>query len=94
MSKGIIYIMTTAVPGLIKIGKTGSQSFEERMSGLERHGYRNIAIRSVAMERDIKDTVFITYRFQIIGIYGVQVHFFLLSFQSAIIGFRKQLLSG
>ena len=42
MSKGIIYIMTTAVPGLIKIGKTGSQSFEDRMSGLERHGYRNV----------------------------------------------------
>jgi len=28
MSKGIIYIMTSAVPGLIKIGKNGSANGE------------------------------------------------------------------
>lgn len=43
MAKGIIYIMTTAVPGLIKIGKTGSDQFEKRMYHLESNGYANVA---------------------------------------------------
>ena len=34
--------MTTVVPGLIKIGKTGSDSFENRMYTLERNGYFNV----------------------------------------------------
>ena len=42
MAKGIIYIMSTIVPGLIKIGKTGSNSFSSRMYQLEHNGYRNI----------------------------------------------------
>ena len=42
MAKGIIYIMTTVVDGLIKIGKTGSNNFEQRMRELERTGYRNV----------------------------------------------------
>lgn len=42
MVRGIIYVMTTAVPGLIKIGKTGRDNFEQRMYQLERHGYNNI----------------------------------------------------
>lgn len=42
MSKGIIYVMTTVVPGLIKIGKTGSDNFEKRMYNLERNGYSNV----------------------------------------------------
>lgn len=42
MSKGIIYIMTTVVPGLIKIGKTGTDNFEARMYQLERNGYFNV----------------------------------------------------
>ncbi len=42
MSKGIIYIMTSVLPGLIKIGKTGSDGFETRMYQLEQNGYRNI----------------------------------------------------
>lgn len=52
MSKGIIYIMTTAVPGLIKIGKTGSENFEQRMYNLEHDGYRNVTAlkRSFAIE--------------------------------------------
>ena len=42
MAKGIIYIMSTIVPGLIKIGKTGSDSFSSRMFQLEHNGYRII----------------------------------------------------
>lgn len=57
MAKGIIYIMTTAVPGLIKIGKTGSQSFEQRMYDLEHDGYRNVTAlkRTFAIEVDEYD---------------------------------------
>ena len=43
VSRGIIYVMTTVVPGLVKIGKTGSSNFEQRMYGLERNGYFNVA---------------------------------------------------
>ncbi len=52
MAKGIIYVMTTAVPGLIKIGKTGSNNFEQRMYNLEHDGYRNVTAlkRSFAIE--------------------------------------------
>lgn len=35
-------MMTTVVPGLIKIGKTGVENFESRMYQLERHGYSNV----------------------------------------------------
>lgn len=42
MSKGIIYAMTTVVPGLLKIGKTGSDNYESRMYTLERNGYSNV----------------------------------------------------
>ncbi len=42
MAKGIIYVMTTVVPGLIKIGKTGSSNFDNRMYQLERNGYSNV----------------------------------------------------
>lgn len=42
MQKGIIYIMTTAVSGLIKIGKTGTDNFSERMRFLESNGYYNV----------------------------------------------------
>lgn len=41
--KGIIYIMTTAVSGLLKIGKTGTNNFEERMRFLEANGYYNVS---------------------------------------------------
>ena len=41
-AKGIIYIMKCVVPGLIKIGKTGSDNFEQRMCNLENNGYRNV----------------------------------------------------
>lgn len=42
MEKGIIYIMTSIVPGLIKIGKTNSNNFEQRMYNLEHNGYSNV----------------------------------------------------
>lgn len=42
MAKGIIYLMTTAVPGLVKIGKTATCNFEQRMYNLESDGYRNV----------------------------------------------------
>ena len=41
MAKGIIYIMTTSVEGLIKIGKT--QNFNNRMTILEQNGYWNVS---------------------------------------------------
>lgn len=34
--------MTTVVPGLIKIGKTTNENFENRMYSLERNGYSNV----------------------------------------------------
>lgn len=42
MAKGIIYLMETIVPGLVKIGKTGSNNFEQRMYNLEHNGYANV----------------------------------------------------
>ena len=39
MAKGVIYVMTSAVPGLIKIGKTGTANFEQRMYNLENNGF-------------------------------------------------------
>ena len=49
--------MTTVVPGLIKIGKTGSANFEQRMYNLESNGYRNITglKRAFAIEVDDYD---------------------------------------
>ena len=59
MSKGIIYVMTTAVPGLIKIGKTGTDQFKNRMYHLESNGYSNVAAlkRCFAIEVDDFDCV-------------------------------------
>ncbi len=42
MAKGVIYIMTTVVDGLIKIGRTETQNFRTRMQYLEGNGYKNI----------------------------------------------------
>lgn len=54
MAKGIIYLMTTAVPGLVKIGKTATQNYSQRMYNLESNGYRNVASlkRAFAIEVD------------------------------------------
>lgn len=43
MAKGIIYIMSTAVSGLVKIGKTGTINYQELMRALEANGYYNVA---------------------------------------------------
>jgi len=42
MAKGIIYLMTSAVSGLVKIGKTGTNNYHERMRNLEANGYYNV----------------------------------------------------
>ncbi len=57
MAKGVIYVMTTVVPGLIKLGKTGRDNFESRMYHLERNGYSNVAglKRKFAIEVDDYD---------------------------------------
>ena len=34
MAKGIIYLMVTVVPGLVKIGKTGTDNFDTRMKNM------------------------------------------------------------
>ena len=57
MAKGVIYIMTSVVPGLIKIGKTMSANYEQRMYSLEHDGYRNVTglKRRFAIEVDKYD---------------------------------------
>ena len=54
MATGIIYCMTTIVPGLVSIGKTSAQNFQQRMSDLEQNGYCNVAglRRAFAIEVD------------------------------------------
>ena len=42
MARGILYIMSTVVPGLIKIGKTATNRFDDRMYILEHNGYNNV----------------------------------------------------
>lgn len=57
MAKGIIYIMRTCVKGLIKIGKTGTDNYEKRMTQLENNGYGNVTglVREYAIETDDYD---------------------------------------
>lgn len=55
MARGIIYIMTTAVPGLIKIGKTGTPNYEQRMTFLEQNGYRNVTALKRAFAIEVED---------------------------------------
>lgn len=54
MAKGIIYLMNTCVDGLVKIGRTGVENFEQRMTMLESNGYRRISVltRVFAIEVD------------------------------------------
>lgn len=42
MAKGIVYVMSTVVDGLVKIGRTNTANYEERMTHLESNGYRNV----------------------------------------------------
>ena len=57
MSKGIIYVCSTAVDGLIKIGRT--TDFQSRMKHLEDNGYRNVAglKRQFAIELDNHEAI-------------------------------------
>lgn len=54
MEKGIIYLMSTSIDGVIKIGKTETKNFESRMYNLERNGYFNVNClkREFAIEVD------------------------------------------
>ena len=53
--KGIIYIMTTAVSGLIKIGRTSVVNFQERMRFLEANGYYNVSGLKKFFAIEVKD---------------------------------------
>ncbi len=53
--KGIVYVMTTAVSGLIKIGKTGTKNFQERMRNLEANGYYNVVGLKRFLAIELKD---------------------------------------
>ena len=57
MSKGVLYCMTTAVPSLIKIGKTTLENYDSRMYALEKNGYSNVVglKRNFAIEVDDYD---------------------------------------
>lgn len=57
MARGIIYCMTTIVPGLVKIGKTRKENFEQRMYNLEHNGYVQVVglKRRFAIEVDDYD---------------------------------------
>jgi len=47
--------MTTVVPGLLKIGKTGSSNYESRMYNLEHDGYRNVTGLKRAFAIEVED---------------------------------------
>lgn len=55
MPKGIIYLMSTAVPGLVKIGKSRSDCFEQRMYNLEHDGYRNVTALKREFAIEVED---------------------------------------
>lgn len=57
MARGIVYLMSTCVDGLVKIGKSGSDNFKQRMADLERDGYHHISVlnREFAIEVDDYD---------------------------------------
>ena len=55
MAKGIIYVMNTCVDGLVKIGKTGIDNFEQRTTQLENNGYRRIAVLTREFAIEVED---------------------------------------
>lgn len=55
MATGIIYVMTTAVDGLVKIGKTGLNNFENRMYELEKNGYSNVTALKRKFAIEVED---------------------------------------
>lgn len=55
MPKGVIYLMSSAVPGLVKIGKTRMDCFENRMYNLEHDGYRNVTALKREFAIEVED---------------------------------------
>ena len=55
MSKGVIYVCTTAVPGLVKLGKTETANFTQRMYNLEHDGYRNVTALKRVFAIEVED---------------------------------------
>lgn len=55
MPRGIIYVMTTAVHGLIKRGKTGLDNFENRRYFLVHNGYSNVTALSRKFSIEVED---------------------------------------
>ena len=55
MAKGIIYVMNTCVDGLVKIGRTGTNNFEQRMTLLESNGYRRISVLTREFAIEVED---------------------------------------
>lgn len=55
MAKGIIYLMNTCVDGLVKIGRTGVDNFEQRMAILESNGYRRISVLTREFAIEVED---------------------------------------
>lgn len=57
MKKGIVYVMTTAVSGLIKIGQTETKNYKERMRHLETNGYYNVVGLKKAFAVEVNDYI-------------------------------------
>ena len=55
MAKGIIYLMSTCVDGLVEIGKSGLDNYEQRMSHLERDGYHRISVLKREFAIEVED---------------------------------------
>ncbi|MDE6661665.1 MAG: DUF4357 domain-containing protein [Anaeroplasmataceae bacterium] len=55
MARGIIYVMSSCVEGLVKIGKTGLGRFEDRMSTIERNGYHRISVLKREFAIEVED---------------------------------------
>lgn len=53
--KGIVYIITTTVSGLIKIGKAGTKNYNERMHFLEANGHHNVTGLKCFFAIELKD---------------------------------------
>ncbi len=55
MARGIIYVMSSCVDGLVKIGKTNLEGFEQRMSHIERDGYHRIGVLKREFAIEVED---------------------------------------
>lgn len=55
MAKGIIYAMSYAISGVVKIGKTRSNQFDNRLRHLEQNGYSNFTGLKRRFAIEVKD---------------------------------------